>query len=145
MVQNVVVSEIDDVETARGDDPGAILRRGEEAVLSVPVELPPEVPPRDRRQLTGPHPLAGAEIVNLSPAVIEEFAFGGPGTGVMIADVARGSPARRHGFRPGDLLRSIDGQEVADTAGTEAVLGAGSRPWRISIWRGGRSLTTIFR
>ncbi len=122
-----------------------ILRHGEEAMLFVPVELPPEVPPRDRRQLRGSHPLAGAEIVNLSPAVIEEFAFSGRDTGVLIADVARGSPARRHGFRPGDLLHSINGQEMADTAGTEAVLRAGERPWRISIWRGGRSLTTIFR
>ncbi len=122
-----------------------ILRRGEEAVLVVPVELPPETPPRDRRQLTGPHPLAGAEIVNLSPAVIEEFAFSGPDTGVLITDVARGSPARRHGFHPGDLLRSIDGQESGSTAETEAILQASDRPWRISIWRGGRSLTTIFR
>jgi len=128
-----------------GEAEFGILRRGEEAMLSVPVELPPEVPPRDRRRLKGSHPLAGAEIVNLSPAVIEEFAFSGPGTGVMIADVARGSPARRHGFRPGDLLRSIDGREVADTAGTEDLLRTGGRPWRISIWRGGRSLTTIFR
>ena len=128
-----------------GEAEFGVLRRGEEAVLSVPVELPPETPPRDRRRLTGPHPLAGAEIVNLSPAVIEEFALSGPGTGVMIADVAHGSPARRHGFRPGDLLRSIDGQEVADTAGTENLLRTGGRPWRISIWRGGRSLTTIFR
>ena len=128
-----------------GEAAFGILRRGEEAALSVPVELPPEVPPRDRKRLAGPHPLAGAEIVNLSPAVIEEFAFSGPDTGVMIADVARGSPARRHGFRPGDLLRSIDRREVADTAGAEAILLAGDRPWRITIRRGGRSLTTVFR
>ncbi len=122
-----------------------ILRRGEEVVLSVPVALPPEIPPRDRRSLTGPHPLAGAEIVNLSPAVIEEFAFSGPDAGVLIVDVARGSPARRHGFRPGDLLRSIDGQEAGSTAEAEAILETGDRPWRISIWRSGRSLTTVFR
>ena len=128
-----------------GEAKFGILRRGEKVVLSVPVELPPEVPPRDRRRLSGPHPLAGAEIVNLSPAVIEEFAFSGPGDGVMIAEVARGSPARRNGFRPGDLLRSIDRQEPESTAEAEAILRAGERPWRISIWRGGRALTTIFR
>ena len=122
-----------------------ILRRGREAAIFVPVELPPETPPRDRRRLTGAHPLAGAEIVNLSPAVIEEFAFNGPAAGVLVAKVERGSPAARHGFRPGDMLRSIDGHELTDTAATEAVLRAGGRPWRISIWRGGRSLTTIFR
>ena len=123
-----------------------ILRRGGEAVLSVPVELPPETPPRDRRQLAGPHPLAGADIVNLSPAVIEEFAFRGPDSGVLVAAVARGSPARRHGFRPGDLLRRINGRDLADTAEAEAALRASRRPpWRISIWRGGRALTTVFR
>ena len=122
-----------------------ILRRGEETALSVPVELPPETPPRDRRRLTGRHPLAGADIVNLSPAVIEEFAFRGPDSGVAIIEIARGSPAARHGFRPGDLLRSIDRQEPGSTADAEAILGAGERPWRISIWRSGRSLTTVFR
>lgn len=122
-----------------------ILRRGEETALSVPVELPPETPPRDRRRLTGRHPLAGADIVNLSPAVIEEFAFHGPDSGVAIVEIAHGSPAARHGFRPGDLLRSIDRQEPGSTADAEAILRAGDRPWRISIWRGGRSLTTVFR
>lgn len=122
-----------------------ILRRGEETALSVPVELPPETPPRDRRRLTGRHPLAGADIVNLSPAVIEEFAFHGPDSGVAIVEIAHGSPAARHGFRPGDLLRSIDRQEPGSTADAEAILRAGDRPWRISIWRSGRSLTTVFR
>ena len=122
-----------------------VLRRGAEIALEVPVELPPEIPPRDSRLLSGSHPLAGAEIVNLSPAVIEEFAVNGAATGVLIADVARGSRAARHGFRQGDLLRSIDGQEPANTSDAEAILQAGDRPWRISIWRGGRSLTTIFR
>ena len=122
-----------------------ILRGGRETVLSVPVELPPETPPRDRKRLTGPHPLAGAEIVNLSPAVIEEFAFNGPDDGVLIVDIARNSPASRHGFRAGDLLRSIDRREVENTADAEAILRAADRPWRISIWRGGRLLTTIFR
>ena len=122
-----------------------ILRRGEETALSVPVEPPPEAPPRDRRRLTGRHPLAGADIVNLSPAVIEEFAFSGPDSGVAIVEVARGSPAARHGFRPGDLLRSIDRREPGNTADAEAILRAGERPWHISIRRGGRSLTTVFR
>ncbi len=122
-----------------------ILRRGEETVLSVPIEPPPETPPRDRRQLTGRHPVAGAEIVNLSPAVIEEFAFRGPDSGVLIVEIAHGSPAARHGFQPGDLLHSIDGREPSSTADAEAVLQAGERPRRISIWRNGRSLTTVFR
>ena len=130
---------------AGGEAGFGILRRGEETVLSVPVELPPETPPRDRRRLTGRHPLAGADIVNLSPAVIEEFAFRGPDSGVAIVEIARGSPAARHGFRPGDLLRSIDGQEPGSTSEAEAVLQAGDRPWRISIRRGGRVLTTVFR
>ncbi len=122
-----------------------ILRRGEETVLSVPVEPPPETPPRDRRRLTGRHPLAGADIVNLSPAVIEEFAFRGPDSGVLIVEIAPGAPAARHGFRPGDLLRSIDGRELANTADAEAVLQAGERVRRISIRRNGRALTTVFR
>ncbi len=127
-----------------GEAAVGVLRRGEALTLAVPVEPPPETPPRDRRRLAGPHPLAGAEIINLSPAVIEELAFRGPGAGVVIVDVAPGSRAARHGFRPRDLLRSIDGQHVETTADAAALMRAGQRPWRISIWRSGRTLTTVF-
>ncbi len=123
----------------------AIVRRGRELTLEVPVEPPPEVPPRERIRLTGAHPLAGAEIVNLSPAVIEETGYGGPQQeGVIVADVAPRSPAARNGFRPLDLLRLIDGHEVRRTADAARLLDT-PRPWRIAIRRGGRQLTTIFR
>lgn len=39
-------------------------------------------------------------------------AMGADFTGVLVEDVMPGSPAEKAGFRPGDVLRSIDGQEV---------------------------------
>ena len=122
----------------------AVWRRGETHALELAVELPPEMPPREAVRLTGAHPLSGAEIINLSPAVMEEWNHRGPSEGVLINDVPRGSSARSAGFREGDLLRRIDDTEVRSTDEVQPALDTG-RPWRITVWRRGRLLTSVFR
>ena len=102
------------------------------------------MPPREAVRLTGAHPLSGAEIINLSPAVMEEWNHRGPSEGVLINDVPRGSSARSAGFREGDLLRRIDDTEVRSTDEVQPALDTG-RPWRITVWRRGRLLTSVFR
>jgi hypothetical protein len=39
----------------------------------MPLAAPPEDPPREKSPLDGRHPLSGATVVNLSPAVAEEM------------------------------------------------------------------------
>ncbi|WP_034852217.1 Do family serine endopeptidase [Inquilinus limosus] len=120
------------------------VRRGRDtAELSLPVEAPPEDPPRDQRVLSGRSPLAGATVVNVSPAVVEEMRLNGPGKGVVVTAVAARSPAARLGLQPGDVLLRLDGEEVGSTEALEASLRRSRGPWRIAIQRGGQVLETV--
>src|SRR5690606_31352668 len=48
-------------------------RRGEKKSLTVAAVPPPEDPPRRETKLSGGHPLNGATIVNINPAVATEL------------------------------------------------------------------------
>ena len=116
-----------------------ILRRAEDLVLALPLEPPPEEPASDPRLLDGRQPLAGATVVNLSPKLAEDLGIADFWRGVMVLKVARGSPARRLGFRPGDLVRGVNGEAIDDTAELEAVIGAAtSNVWQLEVERDGQ-------
>ncbi|HKY95346.1 MAG TPA: PDZ domain-containing protein, partial [Kiloniellales bacterium] len=84
-------------------------------------------------------PLSGATVVNLSPALAEDLGLGDLWQGVMVLKVERGSPARRLGFRPGDLVWGVNGEEIDDTAELEAVIDAAtSNVWQLEVERDGR-------
>ena len=63
------------VATAQLGDVGQleVMRDGALFQARLPLEAPPEVPPRNPQLLKGPHPLAGALIASLSPALSEEL------------------------------------------------------------------------
>src|SRR3546814_3105858 len=54
-----------------------LIRDGREAKVSLELVAPPEDPPRDETTIKGRNPLAGAPVVNLSPAVAEELGVAG--------------------------------------------------------------------
>jgi serine protease Do len=116
-----------------------VLRRTEELELALPLEPPPEQPASDPRRLDGRQPLAGATVVNLSPKLAEDLGVADSWSGVMVLKVARGSPARRLGFRPGDFVLGINGEAIDDTAELEAVIGAAtSSVWQLEVERDGQ-------
>lgn len=123
-----------------------VYRDGAKRLLQVPLAVPPETPPRDQRRLEGNHPLNGATIVNLSPALTEELQLPHSLEGVMILGLDRGSFAARAGLQPGDLIRSVNGETVATGEGLVALLSRldGAPRWRLGLERGGRALTLSF-
>ncbi|HSR70776.1 MAG TPA: Do family serine endopeptidase, partial [Kiloniellales bacterium] len=114
-----------------------VLRGGERIALEFPVEAAPESPPRDVTPLEGTHPLAGAVVANLSPALSEELELPGRWDGVILLDTVRGSPARRLGFRPGDILLSVNDYEVGEVDGLVRELEQRAVRWRIAFRRDG--------
>ena len=69
--------EVDDVEALRfrlatlpvgGTARLSVIRAGRETTLAIALRPPPEVPPRDTTVIEGANPLAGATVMNLSPA-----------------------------------------------------------------------------
>ncbi|MCS0505227.1 DegQ family serine endoprotease [Ancylobacter mangrovi] len=121
----------------------AVVRQGKKMELSLPLEAAPETVPREERVLDGRSPLAGATVVNLSPAVAEELRTVEPDKGVVVTAVADGSPADLTNLKVGDVLVEVNGERIERTADLVRATASPSRVWRITLQRGGRTLTAM--
>jgi len=113
------------------------VRAGDLVDLTLPLEEAPETPLRDLRTLEGRHPLNGATVGNLSPALAEELDIGDAWDGVILVKVPRGSIARRYRFRRGDVLLEVNGEKVTRSAEVEALLSHATDSWTVVFRRKG--------
>ncbi len=75
----------------------------------------------DGMLLGGPRAYLGVSLNNLSPELNEHF--GGPKqAGVIVESVASDSPAEKAGLRVGDIILSVDGNDVKSSADVRAAL-----------------------
>lgn len=141
---------VDDLDTLRfrlatgelGANVSMGIIRGDRTVsLSFTLAAAPEVPPRDRTVMAGPQPLAGAMVVNASPAVAEELGLPAMTKGVVVTQVAPASNAARIGLRPLDLVVEVNGAGIEDVAGLRAHTAKPSQRWQVRIRRDGRLLS----
>jgi Do/DeqQ family serine protease len=117
-----------------------IIRAGKEYSTTLALEAAPETVPRDEVQITSGSPLAGATVINLSPAVAEELAYSGEPKGVIVGDVEDGSPAARTGLRRGDIIVDVNGVSIETTRQLVAATATSVDRWDMTIERGGRLL-----
>jgi serine protease Do len=106
--------------------------------LDMPLGPAPEIPPRAETRLIGKHPLAGAVVDNLSPALAEDLDLPGAWEGVIIIKVVRGSVAHRLRFQPGDIIVAVNRKEVAEVIVLAEALKHAKAEWRISFSRKGK-------
>ena len=118
-----------------------VLRNNRELAVVIPREPPPEVPPRDQTALSGRHPLAGATVANLSPAVAVERGLNAGLSGVLVIDVAPSSPAQRIGLREHDIVVEVNGARPQTVAELRDVVSEPAPRWSISIRRDDRVLS----
>lgn len=115
-------------------------RRDEREVRLI---APPERPARDTTVLEGRHPLAGATVANLNPALADEIGADLRAQGVVVLDVARGSPAQRLGLQKGDVLVTVAGESVTDVKNLSGIIGTSRRAWEIAVRRGDQVLSVV--
>ena len=96
----------------------------------------PEEPDRDLRSLGQGEGLPGLTVLNVNPAVIDEFDLSVRAVGVLVLRAT--GVARRVGMRRGDFLRKVNGVEVTSVADTVTKLDATAGDTVLDVDRKGR-------
>jgi Do/DeqQ family serine protease len=120
-----------------------LIRQGRETAVAVALQPLPALP-RDEVVIRARSPFAGATVANLSPALADQLRLDPQASGVVITSVADGSMAKSIGFRPGDIVLSVNNHRIERTAELERVASAGGRAWRITIRRGNQQISMMF-
>jgi S1-C subfamily serine protease len=121
-----------------------VVRAGKELSLNVALEAAPDTP-HEELVIASSSPFQGAKVANLSPALADDLRLDPAVQGVVIVDIANGSPAQSLGFKRGDLVLSVNNSKIAKTRDLERVTGQQSRRWSITIVRGGQQMSVEFR
>jgi Do/DeqQ family serine protease len=122
-----------------------IVRDGDRYKATVALVAAPETVPRDERLIVGESPFAGLTVLNLSPAVAEEFSYRGSVSGVIVGAVLPGSNAHRAGFSRGDVIAEVNRVRIGSTEDLAAVAGEAARRWDMVVGRNGRAMQFSFR
>ena len=119
-----------------------VLRDGKTLEIPLKLESAPEIPARDALTIHGQSPFAGAEVMNLSPAVKEELSLKGANHGVVVAAVADGSTAAQVGVQKGDVVVAVNGQRIGTTRELEKACAQRAQWWDLTIQRGEQTIRT---
>ena len=124
-----------------------VFRNSQLVQMPVRMEAPAENPPRDPVTLRGGlTPFKGATVINLSPAVADQYSLDFTLSGIMIESIERGSPAEIAGLQPGDVIASINGAAVPDTRYMDKLVRVSrSRVWEAQILRDGNTVALQWR
>lgn len=122
-----------------------VSENGTEREVALKLERAPESRPKDERLIDGRNPLAGLLVANLSPRLAEEMQMPTDLQGVVVEDIARGSPAARLGFEPRDIIVDVNGVAIDSTERLQAVIDSQPDFWRVEIERAGRRIRQFFR
>jgi len=120
-----------------------LLRQGKETAVTVALQSLPDLP-RNEVEIRGRSPFVGVTVANLSPALADELRLDPQKEGVAVTAVADGSPAQSVGFQKGDVIVSVNGQQIVKSSDLERLSNAGGRQWRITIERGGQQISVTF-
>jgi S1-C subfamily serine protease len=118
------------------------LRKSKPATAELELVGQPDEP-RDITKIEGRNPLSGATVGNLSPAFAEELRIDQT-EGVVVLSTERGSPAARVRVRPGDVVMSVNGEQIDDVDELKEAVTNERSGWRISLKRGGDVFTLNF-
>jgi Do/DeqQ family serine protease len=118
------------------------MRSGKEMSTDVALETPPAAV-HDELVIAARSPFKGVRVANVSPALADELRIDPSVEGVVILDVANGTPAQSVGFQRGDIVLAVNNQAITKTRDLEHVTATPSRAWRVTIRRGSQQMTVM--
>ena len=110
--------------------------------VAIALETAPDTA-HDELTIAARSPFTGAKVANISPALADELRIDPSVEGVVVVDIAGGSPAQSLGFRKGDVVLSVNNQKIAKTRDLERATAQQARVWRITIRRGGQQMSVV--
>ncbi len=120
-----------------------VVQNGETREVTVPMVRAPDTPPR-ATLVTGPRAaVPGVTLSSINPAVMAEYDLPLTAAGALVEDP--GEIGARAGLRAGDIIMSVNGAAVTDSASAEAALEAAERGLALDVQRGQRRLSMRFR
>jgi len=124
----------------------AVVRDSQKVAISLALAPAPEIPARDTRRLKSRSPFQGAEVANLSPAVLEELSLetttDDAPKGVIVTDVPADSVAANYGVKKGDVVLEVNGAAIQTTRELEDACADRARYWDLTIQRKGQVIRT---
>ena len=122
-----------------------VLRSGRSRDVDVELIAPPEDPEPNPIRVSGNLPISGAAFINLSPAFNETKGIDTLITGVAVTEIARGSPADRIGFEPGDIILSVNETMIERVSDIKKLLASPPQEWALKVRRGSRVISVKVR
>ena len=90
--------------------------------------------------ITGDSPFSGASVQSLTPADASQLKLPSDLEGLVITAVAQRSPAAQYGFRPGDVITAVNGNDTRTPDELQAALDEGGFTIRFDLIRNGRRI-----
>jgi len=116
-----------------------IVRRGERKTVEVALRSAPPLAREDARDLAGGHPLDGARVASIQPAIADDLGID-ERQGVVLVSVRPQSAAARYGFQTGDVILQVGRERIGSVSHLEQVLRQNHQGWLVLVRRGNRLL-----
>lgn len=121
-----------------------VFRDGAERTMRARVAVPPGDASPQTVTIGGRNPFTGAVVADLTPALADRIGADPMAGGVILTSVSGRSYAAAAGFRPGDVVRSLNGQEVTSSRQLQQMIEGTQRGWDIVILRNGQEVRGRF-
>ena len=121
-----------------------VFRDGTERTVRARVEAPPGDATPQTVTIGGRNPFTGAAVADLTPALADQIGVDPTTGGVILTGVSGRSYAAAAGFRPGDIVRSLNGQTITSSHQLQQVIEGTERGWDIVILRNGQEVRGRF-
>jgi serine protease Do len=110
--------------------------------FSIPIDLALKVKDQIVAHGKVEHAKLGVSVQEVNQQLADSFGLDRP-AGALVANVEKGSPAERAGLQTGDVIRSINGQQIIASGDLSAAVSA-SQPGQkstLEVWRKGKPVT----
>lgn len=120
-----------------------IIRDGREISVEVGLEALPKRLSSQQIEVSGNTRFAGVTAEALSPALADELGLSFDTEGIVIVNVAANSPAAAFGLRRGDIVRSLNGEEITTLRQFGELASTRPRGWRMVLQRGNQVIRSF--